>query len=235
MKVELYVNAPQRFWRKGRDMTIGKPLPASLVKRYKGWKATDFEQNRAWFKKLATDGQHPRTMVISCCDSRVHVTSIFGAETGEFFIHRNIAALVPPYGPNQDFHGTSAAIEYAVKYLKVSNLMVVGHSGCGGVAACHDIVGGEAPEDLTSKTSFIGQWLEILKPSVKDVAATEREARLAELERNAVVLGLRNLMEFPFVREAVEAGRLDLHGLWTDVGEGVLWVYEADRDGFRPL
>jgi len=127
-------------------MESAKPLPAYLLKRYLGWKATDFDENSAWYRRLAEEGQRPRAMVISCCDSRVHITSIFGAETGEFFIHRNIANLIPPYSPNEDFHGTSAAIEYAVKHLKVSNILLVGHSICGGVQGCFDMCTGAAPE-----------------------------------------------------------------------------------------
>ena len=107
-------------------------------------------------------------MVISCCDSRVHVTSIFGAEQGEFFIHRNIANLVPPYSPNQDYHGTSAAIEYAVTALNISNIIVLGHSNCGGVSGCHDMCSGKAPE-LEKETSFIGRWMDILRPGFENV------------------------------------------------------------------
>lgn len=214
--------------------TPAKPLPGYLKKRYQAWKATEFAQNSAWYRKLADEGQRPRTMVISCCDSRVHVTSIFGAETGEFFIHRNIAALVPPYAPNKDFHGTSAAIEYAVEHLHVSNILILGHSGCGGVAACHDIVAGNAPE-LDDGTSFIGPWLEILKPDVGDLAEGSREARLGALEKKAVVRGVENLMGFPFVRKAVDEGRLDLHGLWTDVGDGGLHCYDPDTGTFSAV
>ena len=76
-------------------MKQARPLPGYLVSRYKGWKATTYDDNQAWYRHLAADGQHPRAMIISCCDSRVHVTSIFGADSGEFFIHRNIASLVP--------------------------------------------------------------------------------------------------------------------------------------------
>ena len=101
------------------------PLPSYLVQRYRGWKATKFVENKSWFKHLAESGQHPRAMVISCCDSRVHVTAIFGSDTGEFFIHRNIAALVPPFQPDGDHHGTSAAVEYAVTTLKVAHIIVV--------------------------------------------------------------------------------------------------------------
>ena len=126
-------------------MTNTKPLPTYLIQRYHGWKATTFTENASWYRRLADDGQRPRAMVISCCDSRVHVTSIFGAEQGEFFIHRNIANLVPPYQPDGDHHGTSAAVEYAVKYLKVSNILVLGHSSCGGVQGCIDKCEGNAP------------------------------------------------------------------------------------------
>ena len=115
-------------------MDASKPLPAYLLQRYHGWKATTFAENEAWYRRLADEGQRPRAMVISCCDSRVHVTSIFGAEQGEFFIHRNIANLVPPYQPDGAQHGTSAAVEYAVTALKVAHVLVLGHSNCGGVA-----------------------------------------------------------------------------------------------------
>ena len=84
-----------------------KPLPAYLVQRFQGWRATAYHENKAWYRRLAQSGQHPRAMVISCCDSRVHVTSIFGADEGEFFIHRNIASLVPPYNPDGERHGSA--------------------------------------------------------------------------------------------------------------------------------
>ena len=114
-------------------MDKAKALPSYLLQRYQGWKATGYAENQTWYRRLAAEGQRPRAMVISCCDSRVHVTSIFGADQGEFFIHRNIANLVPPYEPDGKQHGTSAAVEYAVNALKVAHLIVLGHSSCGGV------------------------------------------------------------------------------------------------------
>lgn len=214
-------------------MNSAKPLPNYLVKRYLGWKATDYEQNKTWYKRLADEGQRPRAMVISCCDSRVRVTSMFGAETGDFFIHRNIANLIPPYSPNEDFHGTSAAIEYAVKHLKVSNILLVGHSICGGVAGCYDMCKGNAP-DLEETSSFIGRWMDILKPGFDKIHDPDksRDEQLTELEKTSVILGLENLMTFPFVKEAVEAGSLDLHGLWTDISNGDLEFYDAYKDMF---
>jgi hypothetical protein len=107
-------------------MTHIRPLPGYLIQRFHGWRATTYQDNRAWYRRLAESGQHPRAMVISCCDSRVHVTSIFGADEGEFFIHRNIANLVPPYTPDGERHGTSAAVEYAVTSLGVAHIVVLG-------------------------------------------------------------------------------------------------------------
>ena len=96
-------------------MLQARPLPAYLIQRFQGWKATTYQDNKAWYRRLAESGQNPRAMVISCSDSRVHVTSIFGADEGEFFIHRNVAHLVPTYNPDGEYHGTSAALEYARK------------------------------------------------------------------------------------------------------------------------
>jgi len=217
-------------------MKHAKPLPQFLSKRFAGWKATTYTENSAWYARLADEGQRPRAMIVSCCDSRVHVTSIFGAETGEFFIHRNIANLVPPYLPDEDFHGTSAAIEYAVKFLKVSNLLVVGHSNCGGVAAYHDLCCGGA-EELRNGSEFIGPWMEILRPGFErlDEKETDRAKRLTQLEKNSVLVSLENLMTFPFVAEAVQAGTLSLHGLWNEIRNGELEFYDTETGKFKEI
>ena len=211
-------------------MPPSKPLPSYLVTRYHGWKATQYSENKAWFKRLAKEGQHPRAMVISCCDSRVHVTSIFGAETGEFFIHRNIANLVPPYAPTGNHHGTSAAIEYGVNALKVAHIIVLGHSNCGGVNECYKICS-EDHEAAAPETSFVGAWMNILKPGFANVNhLPDAASQIRALEHEGVVISLNNLMTFPFVQEAVEAENLTLHGLWNDIGSGGL-EYLDDRTG----
>ena len=213
-------------------MNFAKPLPSYLIQRYHGWKATTYEENRGWYRRLASDGQRPRAMVISCCDSRVHVTSIFGADQGEFFIHRNIANLVPPYEPDGDHHGTSAAVEYAVSFLKVTHLIVLGHSQCGGIQGCIDMCKGRAPE-LEAKESFVGRWMDILKPKFEQVADIEDEKeQISQLEKFAVITSLENLMSFPFIASAVKDGTLSLHGLWTDIGEGSLLCYDHKAEKF---
>ena len=213
-------------------MDHAKPLPSYLIKRYQGWKATSYADNKVWYRRLADEGQRPRAMVISCCDSRVHVTSIFGADQGEFFIHRNIANLVPPYAPDGDHRGTSATVEFAVMELKVAHLIVLGHSNCGGVKACQDMCSGQSPE-LDEKSSFVGRWMDILRPGFEKVAGIADDAeRMTALEKQAVLVSLENLMTFPFIKEAIEGERLTLHGLWTEIGEGTLENYDAASGGF---
>ncbi|MDN5788582.1 carbonic anhydrase [Pseudorhodobacter sp.] len=212
-------------------MNRAKVLPHYLVQRYHGWQATTYADNKAWYRRLAESGQHPRAMVISCCDSRVHVTSIFGADEGEFFIHRNIASLVPPYTPDGQNHGTSATVEFAVQALGVAHIVVLGHSNCGGIKGCHDMCCGQAPE-LLEKTSFVGRWMDILRPGFERVKDVPEADRTRALEKEAVLVSLENLMTFPFVKAAVEDDRLTLHGLWTDTGEGLLEQYDPAKGSF---
>jgi|TARA_B110000093_G_scaffold145178_1_gene157023 carbonic anhydrase len=213
-------------------MKFVKPLPTYLVQRYHGWKATTFEDNHSWYRRLASEGQRPRAMVISCCDSRVHVTAIFGAEQGEFFIHRNVANLVPAYLPDGEPHGTSAAVEYAVMALKVAHIIVLGHSNCGGVKACHDMCTGHAPE-LEKSSSFVGRWMDILRPGFERVKSiADPDDQVASLEREAVMISIENLTTFPFVKQAINENELTLHGLWTDIAEGTLEQFDIKTQNF---
>jgi carbonic anhydrase len=211
-----------------------RPLPSYLIQRYQGWKATTYAENRSWYRRLADEGQRPRAMIISCCDSRVHVTSLFGADSGEFFSHRNIANLVPPFNPDGDHHGTSAAIEYAVKALKVAHMIVLGHSQCGGVQGCHAMCTGHAPE-LEEKTSFVGTWLNLLRPGFERVKDVPQDTQIEALEKESVVISLENLMTFPFVQAALEAGDMTLHGLWHDIGAGNLSQYNPQTGAFEQI
>jgi carbonic anhydrase len=209
------------------------PLPHYLRQRHRLWLATRYAENRAWYQRLADTGQHPRAMLVSCCDSRVNAVEIFGEEPGDLFVVRNVANLVPPHNPDHSHHGTSAAVEYAVKVLKVAHIVIMGHSNCGGVHACHDMCAGLAP-DLEANASFIGRWMDMLRPAYDAVAAStpDPEARKAALEREAMLTSLRNLLTFPFVAEAVGAGSLTLHGCFLDIGTGGMSVYDAERDVF---
>lgn len=211
-----------------------KPLPSYLKQRYDRWRETTYAENEAWYRRLDDDGQRPRAMVISCCDSRVHVIAMFGADQGEFFLHRNIANIVPPYVPDGHKRGTSAAVEYAVKMLKVAHVIVLGHSHCGGVQGCLDMCSGKAPE-LEEKSSFIGRWMDILRPGYERIKHLPEDEQAGALEKQAVIVSLENLMTFPFIKDDVEAGRLTLHGLWHHIGEGAVEEYDPETSSFTRI
>lgn len=217
-------------------MPGAKTIPAYLVRNYKGWRTQQFEENKVWYARLAEGGQHPRTMLISCCDSRVNAVSMFGAEPGDLFVVRNVASIVPPYKPDQERHGTSAAVEFAVGSLKVAHIVVMGHSDCGGVKACNEMCAGLAP-DLEKDTSFIGRWMDLLRPAYDKVAPLmlEEAEHYRRMEQEGVLVSLRNLETFPMVRDAVAAGVLTLHGAWMNIGEGRLYGYESSTDRFESL
>jgi carbonic anhydrase len=141
---------------------------------------------------------------------------------------------VPPFSPDGGLHGTSAALEYAVRSLRVAHIVVLGHSGCGGVRGCYDMCEGHAPE-LLETTSFVGRWMDILRPGYEALTAAEEAERVRELEKRAVTVSLDNLLTFPFVRAEVEEERLSLHGLWHDIGEGRLEAWDEGRAEFVPI
>ncbi len=217
-------------------MKNAAPLPDNLTARYRDWRERVYTPDRKAYEDLAAHGQTPPVMMISCCDSRVHGTQIFDAGPGDMFIHRNVAALVPPSdAAGRDRHCTASAVEFAVRVLKVGRILVMGHSQCGGVKGCHDMCSGHAPELLDS-ASFVGGWIELLRPGFERLPAGGTEAeRLTALEKQAVLLSLENLMTFPFVESRVADGTLSLHGLWTDIGDGGLSQFNSDTGKFALL
>jgi len=199
-----------------------KILPNYLIKKYKVWKATVYEENKDWYNKIANEGQNPQAMVISCCDSRIHATSIFGADSGEFFIHRNIANLVPPYNPDGDHHGTSAAVEYAVKTLHVPHIIILGHSHCGGIINGYKMFNGD---QISHESIFVDKWLKILKPAYENISKNKNkfdEGRIGDLGKESIKFSINNLTNFPFVKSELNKKKLVLHGLWHDIGSGKL-------------
>ena len=208
------------------------PLPDFLLSRYKKWKSSSYIKNKDHFKKLTTFGQSPSSMVISCCDSRVHATSIFGAEEGEFFIHRNIANLVPPYSPDGEHHGTSAAIEFAIKELKIKYLIILGHTDCGGIKSGHNI----HLNNLNLNYEFINKWLSILLPAFNKISKNvSKKKQIEQLEEESIKISVINLFSFPFIKKAVEDKKLLIHGLIHNIGSGELKFLNPRTEEFENL
>ena len=205
-------------------------FPENLLSGYFQFRAGDFLQERKRYQTLAETGQKPQTMVIACCDSRSAPEAIFNAHPGEIFVVRNVANLVPPYGPDKGFRSTSAALEFAVQSLKVKNIIVMGHGRCGGIAAALD----DDMEPL-SPGDFIGKWMELLRPTAKTVAENKEMAageRQTALERISIRHSVENLRTFPFVSILEERDKLNLHGAWFDISLGELWIMNADNGNF---
>lgn len=197
-------------------------LPATLVDGHRAWRAAGFEQDRGLYGRLASEGQSPPTLLIQCSDSRVDGVALFGAAPGELFVVRNVANLVPPADVGD---GISAAIAYAVGVLDVDHIVVLGHSGCGGVGACADLCAGD---DLGN--AAITEWVSHLRPAWESAGAGDPVA----LGQEAVRLSLRNLLGYPAVAEAVGRGALALHGAWIDVASGTLHAI-GDDGAFAPI
>ncbi len=203
-------------------------IPTDLRAGYRRFRENRLADEERRYRALA-EGQHPRVMVIGCADSRVDPATIFSAAPGELFIIRNIAALVPPFEEKGTYHGTSAAVEYAVTVLKVEHIVVLGHGLCGGISAAL------ADAKHQSIGHFIKPWVDMIS-EVRDelLARTEPsqvEYRQSELEHLAIQQSLENLSTFPFVKEALDNGTLNLHGAWFSIVEAELrWLDNASGD-----
>ena len=207
---------------------------ADLVAGYRAFMKEQYRHEAETYRDLADKGQKPRTMVVACCDSRVDPSRIFSAKPGELFIVRNVANLVPPFEPLGDYHGTSAALEFAVTSLNVANVVVLGHARCGGVQGFIQGQGQPMPAG-----SFIGKWISLLKPAwgevVQNGGKLDDAQRQHLLELASVRYSLENLRTFPFVKERLEAGSLSLHGGVFDIATGGLQAYDAKTKGFAPV
>ncbi|OYW46458.1 MAG: hypothetical protein B7Z08_07325 [Sphingomonadales bacterium 32-68-7] len=202
------------------------PEFAQLLQGYRRFKANAYPQQRARFDALA-EGQAPPVMVISCCDSRVDPATIFDVEPGQVFALRNVANLVPPFEPGGGLHGASAAIEFAVRHLRVRHVVVMGHGRCGGIHASLEGPG-------LSGYDFVDDWMRILDRAKAEVLAAGPVDPQQALEWAGIKCSLGNLMTFPFVAERVARGELTLHGMWFAITAGQLYVLDTETGEFGP-
>jgi carbonic anhydrase len=180
-----------------------------------------FETNHSLYDELVRDGQSPRVMIIGCSDSRTDPALLTEAQPGDLFVVRNVAALVPPYGPDDRPKGTSAAIEFGVRGLEVEHVIVLGHALCGGIRALM-----EQDHSGPHRYEFLSTWVEIAAAARDDAAAAVTDAppelRARMVEQAAIAISVRNLMGFPWIAERVRDGRLALHGWYFDLPRGEL-------------
>jgi carbonic anhydrase len=198
-----------------------------LLQGYREFRQGRWPAERARYEELADKGQKPEYLIIACGDSRSDPATIFNGRPGEFFVIRNVAAIVPPYEPNDEtHHGTSAAIAFAVLALDVRNVLVMGHAQCGGVAAALN-------KDLATGIPFLQEWIALLDEAwAHSVHITDSVARHEAMERDCVRLSLQRLLSFPFVEERVRTGTLALHGARFGIADGKLEMLDQKTDTF---
>jgi len=194
-----------------------------LLDGYRSFRAKRWPQEKQLYEELA-DGQSPRLLVIACCDSRVDPATIFQVRPGELFIIRNVANLVPPYEPGAGLHGTSAAIEFAVRKLEVETILVLGHARCGGCMAALDHTIGQ---DMV----FLQPWVALLEPAIERCVGAADP--LTALERESVKVALENLRAFPFIADAIASRGLKLEGARFGVADGKLEVLDQATGAFQ--
>jgi carbonic anhydrase len=207
-------------------------FPEQLLSGYRNFMSGRYSDERERYRVLADKGQKPHTLVIACCDSRAAPETVFDCGPGELFVVRNIANMVPPYEPDSQFHGTSAALEYAMQVLKIRNIVVMGHGRCGGIQAALD------PElEPLSPGDFIGKWIGLVRPAAEQIQSNDlmtQGERQTALERVSIRNSIGNLATFPFIKALTQSGELAIHGAWFDISTGELWVMNDRGDFVRP-
>lgn len=209
-------------------ITMPQRSQAALLSGYHRFRETHWPRARADYEALAAGGQSPHTLVVACSDSRADPALIFDTAPGQLFVVRNVANLVPPYEPDGQLHGVSAALEFGVKVLKVARIVVMGHAHCGGVNAM--LTG--APSDCGD---FVAPWVAQGSSVVRRVAESVEPDDVRHMSEEAVVrLSLENLRTFPWIAEREATGALHLTGLHFGIADGILRVLKGSGR-FEPM
>ena len=209
----------------------------SLLNGFQNFKKKYFSNERDLFLNLVKHGQEPKTMIISCSDSRVDPAILFDIKPGDLFIVRNLANLVPPYKSDNVFHGVSSALEYAVKNLKVQNIIILGHSSCGGISSLCRFCKKEAEKQnskVKNETEFIENWVKISKDALIDLDFSKWPGDTQQMaEQLSIKNSLNNLKSFPWISKLLDEKKLEIHGWWFDMEDAKLWHFIEENNSFE--
>ena len=227
-------NEPTASEKQPREL-IDPGFPRKLLGGYAHFRKSRLSRERERYEQLAEQGQKPDTMIIACCDSRSAPEIIFDTAPGEIFVVRNVANIMPPYESDGDYHGTSAALEFAVQALRVKHIVIMGHGRCGGIDAFRRQLTGETAEPL-SPGDFIGQWISLLGPvadSIERSGDETLEELQMKLECGSIRQSIEHLKTFPCVSILLEREQIGLHGAWFDISTGELWTLNEETGEFE--
>lgn len=209
----------------------------NLIEGYKEFKEEYLHEDNAKYLQSASHGQSPKVMVIGCSDSRVNPAMLTNASLGELFTVNNVANIVPPFKKGNDtHHSTSSAVEYAVKSLKIENIIIMGHSKCGGIKALMEGSRDNKKEDSNKEYSFIAPWMDIVSEVRDEIIDKNKDLPQEEknclCEKKAILVSLNNLMTFPWVKSAVEDNKLALHAWYFEISTGIIYRYDNQKQDF---
>ncbi len=195
-------------------------IPKFLIERYQFWKKNSFEDYKDIYHQASKTAQKPIAMIITCCDSRILENTIFGGDVGDYFVHRNIANIVPSKNDKELNIQTLSAIEYALKVLKIPNLIILGHSNCGGVEHSYKTL--TYKKDINN-FEYTNKWLSCLNNSYKSIpnALSENE-KLTFFEQENIKQSIRNIYEYEFIDKLVKENKLNVIGLWYQISSGLI-------------
>ncbi|MDR1614761.1 MAG: carbonic anhydrase [Campylobacteraceae bacterium] len=205
----------------------------NLINGFERFREAKFKKNPNKFLDLVKNGQHPKVLFIACSDSRVDPSLITDSKPGELFVIRNIGNMVAPFAPDNEYHATAAGIEYAVSVLKVSEIIVCGHSHCGAIDGVYEI---PADKNLV----HVKKWLELANEAKKYVGENspydlDLERRLELTEKVSVLFQLNHLLTYPEVKRKVEEGELSLRGWYYRIETCELEYYDDEKKQFLPM
>lgn len=206
-----------------------------LVHGYETFRDSYFNGDNGLYEKLVAEGQKPKILMIACSDSRVDPAIVLGCEPGDLFVVRNVANLVPPCEESdQGYHGTSAALEFGIKALKIKHIVLFGHTRCGGIQSLF-----EEKQENKERLSFIEKWMELARPAFEKVQQehihSSLEKKMTTCEQYSLLHSLENLMSFDWIREKVEAKQLLLHAWHFDIQTGLIYAHDPHANNFKPL
>ena len=207
-----------------------------LLKGFADFRLGYYTEHLDLFERLATEGQSPKILIVACADARVDPGILTQTQPGDIFTVRNVAAMVPPaqVPPDARHHGTSAAIEFAVRGLGVEHVVVLGHALCGGIGALVD-----GRDSVYADYDYLSTWTSIAQEvrdlAVRDLKGRSREEMTRAVEQASVLNSVSNLMSFRWLAEQVKSGHLCLHAWWFNMKEGQLYAFNQDKALFEPV
>ena len=207
------------------------PLPDFLINKYIDWKENIFHKKKVLYEDLENNGQKPKAMIVSCCDSRVDANQIFAANPGDFFIHRNVANLVPDLNTKNENHEIISSIDFAILTLKISRIIVLGHSSCGGIDYAFNKF---SDENNNKDDSSLDKWIQTVKSSYDKVDKSQSKADVIKLlEKESIINSIKNLKNYKKIDKLILENKLQIHGLFFEISTGKITQYNESSKKFE--